>query len=102
MFESWFTMMETPFGRKPGNNPATGNNDGVNSTNPVGTVSINTAGFDALVSLRGIGPELANAIISARTRSPFRTEADLVAIPGIGNSLVKRIRSQINFDENGE
>ncbi|MEO0442669.1 MAG: helix-hairpin-helix domain-containing protein [Pseudomonadota bacterium] len=107
-FESWFTLDGVPFGDNdsdgpinPGGNP---NNpdDFVSNRRPLGDISVNTADLDTLVSIRGIGPELANAIIRARDHSPIRSEANLLAIPGIGNSVMNTIRQHINFDEKGE
>lgn len=117
-FESWLTLEQLPFGGS-GDNDNPDNPDGSlgtpsfpgnrfldnpfnDSANTSGRISVNTGSFNDLVAIRGIGPELANAIISARDNSPIRTEADLVGIPGIGTSLINRIRTQINFDEDGE
>jgi len=105
-FESWLTLLDVPFGDNDsggGDNPDNPiNPDDFISNNPAGTISINTASFDELESMLSIESELANAIISARERAPIRSEADLVGLPGIDNSLLNRIRTLINFDENGE
>lgn len=50
-----------------------------------GTVNINTASAQDLVSLPGIGPALADRIIEYRTvNGPFQQETDLLQVSGIG------------------
>ncbi|TGD76173.1 hypothetical protein E4634_01090 [Mangrovimicrobium sediminis] len=62
-------------------------------------VAVNTASRDELIALNGIGPELADAIINARNAAPLNSEADLLNIPGIGSSLMARLRNHISFDQ---
>lgn len=48
-------------------------------------ISLSTAGEHDLQRIPGIGPELARAIIEHREKyGPFRTEEDVIAVPGIG------------------
>ena len=62
-------------------------------------IAINSATRDELIALNGIGPELADAIIAVRNQAPIRNEVALLAIPGIGNSLLERIRNHISFED---
>lgn len=55
-------------------------------------VNINTATEAELISIRGIGPALAQRIIEAR---PFYRQEDLLAVRGIGMSSYLKIRKQI-------
>lgn len=52
-------------------------------------VNINTATHETLISISGIGPSLANAIISYREKNgAFASIADLTKIRGIGNVFI--------------
>lgn len=62
-------------------------------------IAINRASREELTALRGVGPELAEAIINARSTTAIRTENDLMKIPGIGKSLMARLRNHISFDD---
>ncbi|MFO1512523.1 MAG: helix-hairpin-helix domain-containing protein [Verrucomicrobiota bacterium] len=70
------------------------------STNSVATatpasptlVDVNTATFEELQKLPGIGPKLAERIIARR---PFKTVADLNRVPGIGPATLKRLEPLI-------
>jgi competence protein ComEA len=54
---------------------------------PGAKVNINTATIDQLVALPGIGPVLAQRIITYREQhGPFRSVRDLLNVPGIGDS----------------
>ena len=61
-------------------------------------ININSASLEELEAINGIGPELANAIISARQTKTITREQDLLDIPGIGPNLLDRIRNKIIFD----
>jgi competence protein ComEA len=61
-----------------------------------GSVDVNRAGKDELVTLPGIGPALADRILEhRRTRGPFRAPDDLLEVPGIGPSTLERLRPLI-------
>jgi competence protein ComEA len=66
------------------------------STRPAadGPIPLNTATGDQLITVRGIGPALADAIVAHRTANgPFTDLDDLLAIRGIGPATLARIRS---------
>ncbi len=59
---------------------------------------INDADFNLLVSLVGVGPQLATEIIEARTRfGPFLSGNDLLKIKGIGKGRMKNLMKQVTF-----
>ena len=55
-------------------------------------VNINTASLEALDSLPGIGPSLAQAIVAGR---PYSTVEDLLRVQGIGEARLKQLRARI-------
>ena len=58
-------------------------------------ININEAAVDALVTLPGIGPSRADAIVREREKRPFRRVEDIMRVPGIGRKTYLRIRSSI-------
>lgn len=61
-------------------------------------VPVNTATIDELVTLPGIGPVLAERIVSFRQKQGDFTEAsDLIKVKGIGEGTVKKIKKHICF-----
>jgi len=64
-----------------------------------GRVRINRASIEELVSIKGVGPELAEAIINARSVKPIYDEKALMKIPGIGKNLMTKMRNNITFDD---
>ena len=75
---------------------------------PNGWLSVNEAGTDELVELKGIGETLASFIIEERERNGmFYYPEDLLAVKGIGPAKLGQIREELNFsfpvkEENGE
>jgi len=57
-----------------------------------GTININTATSLQLSYLPGIGPSKAEAIISHRSKRPFKKVEDLMRIKGIGRKTFKKLR----------
>jgi competence protein ComEA len=60
-----------------------------------GVINLNTAPADLLSLLPGVGPAKAGAIVTYRTRRPFRTVDELVRIKGIGRKMVRRLRPHL-------
>ena len=55
-------------------------------------IAINTASLDVLCAIPGVGPKMAEKIISYRkTHGPLKKEADLLKISGIGKKKSKII-----------
>ncbi|HOH28151.1 MAG TPA: helix-hairpin-helix domain-containing protein [Candidatus Hydrogenedentes bacterium] len=60
-----------------------------------GLINVNRASSSELQTLPGIGPALAEAIISERTRQTFLSVDDLDRVPGIGEKRLSAIRGLI-------
>lgn len=59
-------------------------------------IDLNTADAATLESLTGIGPALASRIIDWReTEGPFGSVEDLLAVSGIGPSVLESVREQV-------
>ena len=62
-------------------------------------IAINTACLDVLCAIPGVGPKMAEKIITYRkTHGPLKKEADLLKISGIGKKKSKIILKSIKFD----
>ncbi|WP_322065851.1 ComEA family DNA-binding protein [Burkholderia ubonensis] len=59
-------------------------------------VDVNTAGEDALVGIKGIGPARAKAILDERSaHGPFKNADDLAArVKGMGGHTVERLQRE--------
>ncbi len=67
-------------------------------TEDVPCVNVNTADSGTLVSLQGIGPVLAERIISFRQKNgDFTDSSDLIKVKGIGQGKLKKISDYICF-----
>lgn len=61
-----------------------------------GPIRINTATASELEVLPGVGPVLAARIVAHREqRGPFETIEDLLGVPGIGESKLEGLRSEV-------
>jgi competence protein ComEA len=55
-------------------------------------VNVNTASFDELQTIAGIGPATAQRIVDERRKGPFKSLDDLQArVKGIGESRVRKM-----------
>lgn len=62
-----------------------------------GKLDLNSADADSLARIRGIGPALANRIVSAReARGGFGSVNDLDDVDGIGPKLLERIAAEVD------
>ncbi|GGR37996.1 ComEA family DNA-binding protein [Deinococcus ruber] len=59
-----------------------------------GTLNLNTATEEQLEALPKVGPALAGRIIAGR---PYRSVADLDAVKGVGDSLLKTLTPLVSF-----
>ena len=65
------------------------------------SVNVNVAKSNGLELLPGIGPKLALRIIEYRKENgPFKTDADIRKVSGIGESKLNNIRNLIVYDNN--
>lgn len=59
-------------------------------------VNINAAEAEMLISVRGIGPKLAERIVAYRNEfGPFRTAEEIKNVPGIGDVKYNQIKAAI-------
>jgi competence ComEA-like helix-hairpin-helix protein len=65
------------------------------TTAVAGRVEINSASFEELQALPGIGPVLAERIIAHR---PYKNPEDLDRVPGIGAKMLERLRPLIEVE----
>ena len=66
-------------------------------------IDINSATYEELVALPGIGPVKAKAIVEYREKNgPFRSPKDILEVPGIGEKTLEGILDFIEIDAEGE
>jgi competence ComEA-like helix-hairpin-helix protein len=63
-----------------------------------GPVNPNTATAEALVTLPGVGPEMADKIIALRATKPLTKAEDLLDVPGIGPKTLEKMKSRLKFE----
>jgi competence protein ComEA len=62
------------------------------SASALAAVNVNTASFDELQTISGIGPATAQRIVDERRKGPFKSLDDLQArVKGIGESRVRKM-----------
>jgi len=62
------------------------------SVSALAAVNVNTASFDELQTIAGIGPATAQRIVDERRKGPFKSLDDLQArVKGIGESRVRKM-----------
>jgi competence protein ComEA len=62
------------------------------SVSALAAVNVNTASFDDLQTISGIGPATAQRIVDERRKGPFKSLDDLQArVKGIGESRVRKM-----------
>lgn len=62
-------------------------------------VHINSASVDELCSLNGVGPKLAEKILTTRNAlGPFKSPEDLQKVPGIGKKKMEKLLLGVIFD----
>ena len=87
-----------PYTSRPLNETAIGPTERDDS----GGISVNQANAEELTAIRGIGPVIAERIISERENNGcFFYPEDLLAVKGIGESKLKDIRNQIRIETDG-
>lgn len=75
----------------PGETPTAGV-----GSNADGLISLNNATADQLEGLPGVGPVLAERIVSHReSNGPFATVEDLLEVPGIGEAKLESMRDAV-------
>ncbi|MEC4804923.1 MAG: DUF655 domain-containing protein [Jaaginema sp. PMC 1079.18] len=65
--------------------------------NPSQVINVNTATQAQLETLPGVGPKLAQSIITTRQQQPFTSLEDLQRVPGIGPKLSQSLRDRVSW-----
>lgn len=63
-----------------------------------GSIDINTAPVEVLLTLPGIGEARAKAIIAYRERHPFKSIDELMQIDGIGKKIFEKLKDRLSID----
>lgn len=63
-----------------------------------GTVNINTATVSDLMLLPGIGKSKADAIISYRQKTPFKSAQEITKIKGIGPKMFAKLQQFVSVE----
>ncbi len=61
-------------------------------------INVNSATVEQLVTLPGIGPSKAQAIVAYREQHPFKAVSELTEVRGIGPKLLEKIQTQVTVD----
>jgi competence ComEA-like helix-hairpin-helix protein len=88
-----------PRGRAATGMSSLGTNETAKARKPSPTkVELNSASFEELQTLPGIGPKLAERIVAHR---PYKTVADLDRVPAIGAKTIERLRPLVQVEKRG-
>jgi len=64
----------------------------------LGKININTAGYEELQKITGVGPVIAQRIVDYReTNGPFQKIEDIKGVKGIGDKTFEKMRDQITI-----
>jgi len=75
------------------------NSEGVIAVFELKKIPINRAGEQLLITIPGVGPELARRIVDRRMRfGHYKTPKDLVKIAGIGPRRMEQFTPYLSFD----
>ncbi len=69
---------------------------------PATPIDPNRATAEELQRLPGVGPTMAERIIEARAKAPFRTADDLRRVRGIGKKTLEKLRPCLRFEGEGK
>ncbi|WP_275060688.1 ComEA family DNA-binding protein [Fervidobacterium islandicum] len=61
-------------------------------------IDLNTASFEELQTLPGIGPSKARAIIEYRENQAFTKPEDIMSVPGIGQKTYEKLKDRIKVE----
>lgn len=61
-------------------------------------ININSAPTEMLQTLPGVGPALAERIISYRSETPFETIEDIKKVKGIGDATFEKIKGLLTVE----
>ena len=64
----------------------------------VGQLNLNEATVAQLVELPGIGPVLAERIVSARQKKPFKRAEDLLRVKGLGRKRFSKLKAFLRVE----
>lgn len=79
--------------------PVSAQDDDAAQAQEVSLVDLNTATEAELVSLPGIGPSKARAIIERRDNRPFRRVAEIMRVRGIGRATFRALRERLTVSQ---
>lgn len=79
--------------------PVDAQDDDAAQAQEVSLVDLNTATEAELVSLPGIGPSKAAAIMARREARPFRRVAEIMRVRGIGRATYRALRERLTVSQ---
>ncbi len=79
--------------------PVSAQDDDAPQAQEMSLVDLNTATEAELVSLPGIGPSKARAIIERRENRPFRRVAEIMRVRGIGRATFRALRDRLTVSQ---